>query len=58
MTKVIGKYDFCVEKRSLCAGNNEKAFFCFFYLPYLKGIRETREKIFVLFVILIWKLIE
>ena len=58
MTKVIGKYAFCVEKRSLCAVNNKKALFYFSYFSFLKGIRETREKIFVLFVILIWKLIE
>ena len=32
MTKVIGKYGFLVEKRSLCAVNNKKALFYFFYL--------------------------
>ena len=58
MTKVIGKYDFCVEKRSLCAVNNKKALFYFFYFSFLKGIREIKEKISALFVFLIWKLIE
>ena len=53
MTKVIGKYDFCVEKRSLCTVNNKKALFYFFYFSFLKGIREIKEKIFALFVFLI-----